>query len=111
MIRRWLFPKQKNWHFRKGAFRLAWGAEVGAGIKGRSEAVMKSTRIVTKDKKREVGQIQMIWGLKVMLRNVDFIASILGNQTKNLIFFSCKISLPDLQGLTSFIFIISRNSC
>lgn len=52
----------------------------GVGIKGRSEAEIKSTRgIVMKDEVREVSKMQLIGGIEVMLRNGDFILSLLGN--------------------------------
>ena len=55
-----------------------------AGIKGRSEAEIKSTRgLVMKDEVREVSKMQLIGGIEVMLRNGDFILSLLGNQAKN----------------------------
>lgn len=67
MTRTWLFLKQ---------CRLAYGG----GIKGRSEAEIKSTRgIVMKDEVREVSKMQLIGGIEVMLRNGDFILSLLGN--------------------------------
>ena len=60
-----------------------WGGG-RAGIKGRSEAEIKSTRgIVMKDEVREVSKMQLIGGIEVMLRNGDFILSLLGNQAKN----------------------------
>lgn len=42
---------------------------LGGEIKGRSEDVIKSTRrIVTKGEERDVGKIQTMWGLNVMLK-------------------------------------------
>ena len=68
MTRTWLFLKQ---------YRLAFG---GKKIKGRSEAEIKSTRgIMMKDEVREVSKMQLIGGVEVMLRNRDFILSLLGN--------------------------------
>lgn len=56
------------------------GLALGWGIKGRGKAVIKSTRAMgTEDDLREVSKAQMIWGLKVMLRNMDFILSVLGH--------------------------------
>ena len=53
---------------------------MGGKIKGRSEAEIKSTRgIVTKDEVREVSKMQLIGSIKVMLRNGDFILSLLEN--------------------------------
>lgn len=42
---------------------------MGGGIRGRSEDVIKSARgIVTKGEVRDVGKIQTLWGLNVMLK-------------------------------------------
>lgn len=59
VTRRWLLVGIWGKGIPKGN-RLA----LGWGTKGRSKAVIKSTRaMVTTDEVREVGKIQMIWGL------------------------------------------------